>query len=369
MSKTITKKLDYLERRKLTRIIERLSKYKGRHSSLTTLYIPSSKNLVDVINFLKQEYETAGNIKDKTNRKMVQDNLQKMINELQKYKKLPENGVALFFGYHEIGEGSFEEIKEIIVPPLPIKQFIYICGKEFYVEPLKEMAAPRNIIGVVILEAGHYTIALIKGKHIEILKDDDYYIIGKTRRGGQSARRFERLREEQVNNFYKHLAKEVNELFLPMINDIEAVVFGGNTLRAMEFLEKDLLDYRIKNKIISKVIPTSLINPQGVFQMTKEIAEIIKSSEIARERKLWEDFKEKLARNDKLITYGKDEVLDLLKQGRVDTVLISENMGDLVDEIIELAEQFGTKVEIFSSQTESGQELLAFGGIVAFLRW
>ncbi|MGQ4833278.1 MAG: peptide chain release factor aRF-1 [Candidatus Asgardarchaeia archaeon] len=369
MSNDTLKKLDYIERRKLMRIIEKLESYKGRHSSLTTLYVPPDKNLSDVINFLRQEYETAGNIKDKTNRKMVQDNLVRMINELQKYKKLPENGLALFFGYHEIGEGQFEEIKEVIGPPLPIKQFVYICGKEFYLEPLKEMAAPKNIVGVVILEAGHYTIGILKGKHIEILKDDDYYVIGKTRRGGQSARRYERLREEQINNFYKHLAKEINELFLPMIDNIEAIIFGGNTLRAMEFLEKNLLDYRIREKIVDKIISTPLISPQGIFQVIKEIGEIIKDSEIARERELWENFKEKLAKGDKLIAYGKDEVIEMIKQGRVDTVLVSEELGNLIDELIELAEKYRTRIEIFSSQTESGQELLAFGGIVAFLRW
>ena len=364
----VTKKLTHFERRKMQQLIKRLSQIKGRHSSLTTLYVPEDKKLSDVINFLRQEYETASNIKDKTNRKMVQDNLLRIIGELQKYKQIPKNGLALFFGYEEIGEGQFQEVKEIINPPLPIKQFVYICGKEFYLEPLKEMTLPKNIIGVVLLEAGRYTIAIIRGKHVEILKDGEYYVIGKTKKGGQSARRYERLREEQVNNFYKHLAKEVNEIFLPQLENVDVLIFGGNSIRVQEFLERELLDYRLREKILTKKISVPMVGPDGVFQAVKEITELVRDSEIAREKALWEDFKARIAKDDPLVTYGKEEVLRNLKEGRVDIVIISETLDDLIDEITEIAEQFRTDVEIFSSETESGQELLAFGGIVAILR-
>lgn len=363
------KKLTLLEKRKLQQKIYKLSQVKGRHSSLTTLYIPEDKKLSDVTNFLKQEYETASNIKDKTNRKMVQDNLLRLLGELQRLKKIPKNGLAMFYGHEEIGEGQFREIKEIIVPPIPIKQFVYLCGKEFYLDPLKEMLVPKNIIGVVLMEAGNYTIAIIRGKHIEIIKDEDYYIIGKTRKGGQSARRFERLREEQVNNFYKHLAKEINEIFLPQLENIDAIVFGGNSIRVQEFLERGLLDYRLREKIVTKTIVVPMVGPDGVFQALKEISELVRDSEIAREKRLWEDFKARVAKDDNLVTYGKEEILKNLKEGRVDIILISEKLDSFIDEISDLAEQYRTSIEVFSSETESGQELLAFGGVVAILRW
>jgi len=358
-----------LARRKLKRIIEKLRKIKGRHSSLTTVYIPPDKSLIDVINFLRQEYMTASNIKDKTNRKMVQDNILTMINEIQKLKKIPENGVALFYGYYETSPGKFEQVKEIVVPPFPIKNFIYICGKDFDLRPLEEMTIPKNIIVVVLMEAGNYVIGIIRGKDIEVLKEGEYYVIGKTRRGGQSARRYERIREEQIHNFYKHLAKEVNELLLPELENIDAIVFGGNTIRVQEFLEENLLDYRLRDKIVTNIISVPIIDGDGIFLAAKEVAEIVKESEIHREKRLWEEFKTRLMKDDSLVTYGKNEVMEYLKQGRVETVLISEALEDILDEVIDLAEKYGTKVEIFGKNTESGKELLGFGGIAAILRW
>ena len=45
----MSKKLDYIERREIEKYVEKLSQYKGRHSSLTTLYVPHDKkeNLQD----------------------------------------------------------------------------------------------------------------------------------------------------------------------------------------------------------------------------------------------------------------------------------------------------------------------------------
>ncbi|MHA1708825.1 MAG: peptide chain release factor aRF-1 [Candidatus Baldrarchaeia archaeon] len=357
-------------RRRLKSEITRLKNVKGRHSSLTTVYIPGDKNFMDVISFLEKEYETASNIQDKSNRKMVQDNLASMIFELQRLGGIPKNGLAMFFGFHEVSPGRFEQIKEIIIPPLPIKQFIYVCGKEFELRPLEEMTTPKNVIAVILMEAGNYAIGLIRGKDVEVLKEGDYYIIGKTRKGGQSARRYERIREEQVHNFYKHLAKEINELLLPMLDNIDAIVFGGNTIRVEEFLEEGLLDYRLREKVVNKIISVPEISAEGLYVAVKDVAEIIRDSELYREKKVWEEFKTKLVKGDSAVAYGPNDVIEYLKQGRVDVVMVSEGIDDsLMDEIIELAQSTGARVEIFGKKTECGRELMSFGGIAAILRW
>ena len=51
------------ERHKLRRKVEQLKAYQGRHSSFTTIYVPPSKNLTDVISFVKSELAGAENIR------------------------------------------------------------------------------------------------------------------------------------------------------------------------------------------------------------------------------------------------------------------------------------------------------------------
>ncbi len=359
-SPTITKE-------KLRKKIEYLKSLQGRHSGFTTLYIPPSKNIVDVLNFLKQEYAGTDNIKSKTNRKNVADNLNAIISDLTKLGHIPENGIVFFYGI--MGEQNNIEIREAIIPPEPLKNFIYICGSEFKTDELEQMLTPRHFIVTVLIEGGKYVVGYLRGKHIELVKEEDFYIMGKFRAGGQSSRRFERIREEKMLNFFRHLGKYLNELLLPQLDNIDAIVFGGNTIRVMEFLEKGELDYRLKEKVVDKIISVSTVDETGLLQIVKEISRIAKETEVYKERKLWERFIESLMKGHSNVTYGEKEVLDMLKQGRVDTILISEKKTDLIDEIIDIAEQFSTDVVIFSSQTESGAQLEAMGGVAAILRY
>ena len=124
------------ERQKLRRKVEQLKAYQGRHSSFTTIYVPPTKGLMDTISFVKAELAGADNIKSKQNRKHVSDNLTAILSELTKIGSLPENGLAFFYGFEESG-GTEVEIRELVVPPTPISQFIYLCGREFVTEELE----------------------------------------------------------------------------------------------------------------------------------------------------------------------------------------------------------------------------------------
>jgi len=357
-----------VERHRLKRKIEQLKAYQGRHSSFTTLYIPPTKNLTDVINFVKTELAGSDNIKSKANRKNVQDNLTAILSELSKIGGIPENGIVFFFGIQEEG-GTNNEIREIIVPPAPISQFIYQCGREFVTEELENMTKPKSLIVIVLIEGGKVTIGYLRGKHIELVRDEDYYIIGKTRAGGQSAKRYLRIREEKMMEFFKKVGKMLNDLLLDNLDGVDAIVLGGNTIRCQEFLEKGDLDYRLREKVAETIIPVSVIDETGLYQAVKEASRILKETEIYAERKAWEQFMEDLMKGMNTVTYGKDEVMKALHDGRVEQILITEDLAETMDNLYDEAAAFGSDILVFSNQTESGAQLKSFGGLAARLRW
>jgi peptide chain release factor subunit 1 len=356
------------QRQRLKRKVEQLKAHQGRHSSFTTLYIPPSKNLIDVINFVKSELAGSDNIKSKTNRKNVQDNLTAILSELTKTDQLPENGMVFFYGIEEEG-GTGREIREIVVPPAPISQFVYLCGREFVTEELESMTMPKSLVVIVLIEGGKLTIGYLRGKHIELVRDEDFYIIGKTRAGGQSAKRYLRIREEKMLEFFKKVAEILADLLLDHLDNVDAIVLGGNTIRAQEFLEKGDLDYRLREKVAETIIPVSVVDETGLFQAVKEASRILKETEIYAERQAWDDFMGDLMKGLNTVTYGKKEVFEALKQGRAETIMITENLADQLDELYDEAANYGTELMIFSDQTESGAQLNSFGGIAARLRW
>jgi peptide chain release factor subunit 1 len=357
-----------VERQRLKKKIAQLKAYKGRHSSFTTLYIPPSKNLTEVRSFVSTELAGSENIKSKKNRKNVQDNLTAILSELNLVNQLPENGMVFFFGIEEEG-GTLSDIREIIVPPAPISQFVYLCGREFMTQELESMTQPKSLIVIVLIEGGKVTVGYLRGKHMELALDEDFYIIGKTRAGGQSANRYLRIREEKMQEFFKYVSSKLSDLLLDNLNNVDAIVLGGNTIRCQEFLEKGDLDYRIREKIAETIIPVSIIDETGLYQAMKEASRVLKETEIYAERQAWDGFMQDLMKGMNTVTYGKKEVLSALSEGRVDTLLVVEDETDLIDEHFNDIQNFGTKLVVFSNQTESGAQLKSFGGIAARLRY
>ncbi|MFW9885080.1 MAG: peptide chain release factor aRF-1 [Candidatus Thorarchaeota archaeon] len=356
------------ERQKLKRKVQQLKALQGRHSSFTTLYIPPAKSLVDVTGFVKAELAGADNIKSKANRKNVQDNLTAILSELNMITAMPENGMAFFFGIIEEG-GTTEEIRDIVIPPAPISQFTYICGREFITDELEEMTLPKSLVVITLIEGGKVTIGYLRGKHMELVRDEDFYIIGKTRAGGQSAKRYLRIREEKMLEFFRHVGRMLKDLLLDNIDNVDAIVLGGNTIRCQEFLEKGDLDYRIREKIAETIIPVSVIDETGLYQAMKEASRLLKETEIYAERQIWDGFMEALMKGESNVAYGKNEVLDALRAGRVETIMVTEDNTDLIDSLYNEIGEYGSELMVFSAQTESGAQLKSFGGVAARLRW
>ena len=357
-----------VERQKLRRKVEQLKAYQGRHSSFTTLYIPPTRNLIDMTSFVKTELAGADNIKSKQNRKHVTDNLTAILSELTLIRKIPETGMAFFFGIEESG-GTEKLVRELIIPPTPVSQFIYLCGREFVTEELENMTKPKSLVVIVLIEGGKVTVGYLRGKHMELIRDEDFFIIGKTRAGGQSAKRYMRLREEKMMEFFKFVGRLLNKLLVDNLENVDAIVLGGNTIRCQEFLEKGDLDYRLREKVAETIISVSIIDETGLYQAMKEASRILRETEIYAERQAWDGFMEDLMKGLNTVTYGKNEVMEALQAGRVSTLLITEDLADQMDSIYDDVSEYGSELLVFSNQTESGAQLKGFGGMAARLRW
>ena len=169
--------------------------------------------------------------------------------------------------------------------------------------------------------------------------------------------------------FFKYVGRILKDLLLDNIENVDAIVLGGNTIRAQEFLEKGDLDYRIREKIAETIIPVSVIDETGLYQAMKEASRVLKETEIYAERQIWDKFMEALMKGENTVAYGEAEVMEALRAGRVETIMISEDKSDLMDRLYEEISSYGSELLVFSGQTESGAQLNSFGGIAAKLRW
>ena len=101
----------------------------------------------------------------------------------------------------------------------------------------------------------------------------------------------------------------------------------------------------------------------------KEASRLLKETEIFAERQIWDKFMEDLMKGENAVAYGQKEVMEALRAGRAETIMVSEDLSELIDSLYDQISEYGTDLMVFSSQTESGTQLNSFGGVAARLRW
>jgi len=353
-------------RQRLKRLIEELEKYKGRHTELVSVYVPAGYDLIKIINHLQQEQNTAENIKSASTRKNVIAALEKMISHLKLFMKTPPNGIAVFSGNVAEREGETDIKVWSIEPPLPLSVRIYRCDKQFVLEPLKEMLEVKELFALVVMDRREADIALLKGKKIVPLISTHSHVPGKFKTGGQSAHRFEQLRELAAKDFYKKVAEYMKEQLLGMTN-LKGILVGGPGPTKYEFVE--YITTELKNKILA-IKDVSYTGEFGLHELVEKSQDILSEQEVIEEKKLMQRFFDLLAKKPGMISYGISEVEKDLNDGVVEILLLSEELPRETSERLEkLAEDKKTEIMIISTETREGIQLKELGGVAAILRY
>ena len=344
-----------------------LKQYRGRHTEFVSVYIPAGYDMNKIIQHLAQEQGTASNIKDKTTRLNVQDSLERMIRHLRLYKSTPPNGLAAFSGNIASQEGKQDLKVWSIEPPVPVNIRMYRCDQTFVLEPLESMTRVNEIYGLLVLDNREATIGLLRGKSIQVIRDFTSSVPGKVKVGGWSQGRYARLREEAANEFYKRVADVANVEFAAIGKDLKGILIGGPGPTKENFLNSSHVHAELKKKILA-VKDIAYTDEQGLYELVERAQDVIAESELAKEKKILNDFFTMLATNSEKAVYGAKDVMKALEYGAVDKLLISEAF-DKLEEFEEKAGAMGTMVFIISVDTKEGAQLKDLGGIAALLRY
>ena len=360
--------MDQLRRYEFRKVLEELREKSGRGTELVSVYIPPDKQISDVTSHLRDEHGQAMNIKSKITRTNVQSSLESILAKLR-YVRVGENGLVIFCGAIDKG-GDKTDIETFIVePPAKIYSYIYHCDSSFFLEPLEELVEEKEKYGLLVLDKREATIGILSGKVVEPVKHLTSSVPGKIRKGGQSAQRFQRLREIATEDFYKRIGEHTSQIFL-QIKDIRGVLIGGPSPTKDDFIKGAYLHYELQSKILGE-FDVAYTDESGLYELVDAAEGVLEGMDLMREKKLMARFMKFVANNEAMVAYGEKEVRRKLEQGAVDTLLISEELEDeFVREFVERAETTGSDVEFISTDFEEGTQLKrAFGGVAALLRY
>ena len=417
---THKKKWDSVKRYKLTKMLNQLSNITGHGTELVTVYIPPRRPVFEVIGQLRNESGTASNIKSDLTRTHVQDALSKTVEHLKLFKDTPENGLAIFCGAIPNNKGIGNEKIELysVLPPKPIQINLYRCDDHFWTDHIKDMMRDEKVIGLLAIDSQEAGLGILTGDRWEVIDTLTSGVAGKHRQGGQSARRFERLRENELNEYFHRIAEHAQKIFIDEYK-VTGLIVGGPGPTKENFLKEEYLDYRLQNNVLA-TIDSSYSGSEGVRELLEKVNEqgIISEYRLLEEKKLVKKFMGQVYSDHGLAVYGIHDVLNLLKSGIVDTLIITDEIpymhleikcnkcgnieekfvdrvnlisvkqeeiskscpkcesedreiteNDIVDLLEELSANIGSKIEVISAKTEEGAQLASLGSIGALLRF
>ena len=420
MPKIEVEKQDSVKLYKIRKMIQKISKITGRGTELITVYIPKNKQLHEVITNLREEQGTADNIKSDLTRTHVVDSLSKVIQRLKLYKKTPKRGLVIFCGAlqrEEGGPAGSEVIKIFeIDPPKDLKTFLYRCDDHFHVDILKDMLKDDNLIGFLAIDAKDAGWGILHNDKIQVLKETSSGVAGKHRQGGQSAKRFQKLREMELGYYFNRVAQITREYFID-IYPIKGLIISGPGPTKEEFVNENYLEYRLQDMIIT-TIDASYAGSEGIREAFEKSSEILSKFRLVEEKQIVEKLFKQINSNSGLGVYGLNEIINYLKNNVVDTIIITDTIGlyriesecnrchytqekiieqakviqtktelanspfsscksldivvseqDIVDYLSLLGAKLGTKIEVISGVAEHGSMVSNLGNVGAILRY
>lgn len=275
---------------------------------------------------LVNEQGTASNIKSRVNRLSVLSAITSTLHRLKLYTKVPPNGLVLYCGTIVTDEGKEKKVNIDFEPHKPINTSLYLCDNKFHTEALSELIETDSKFGFIVMD-GHSTLfGTLAGNTRDIIHKFSVDLPKKHGRGGQSALRFSRLREEKRHNYVRKVAELAVNFFIT--NDkvnVSGLVLAGSADFKTELSQSELFDPRLQAKVI-KVVDVSYGGENGFNQAINLAADSLANLKFVHEKKLIGSYFDEISQDTGKYCFGVSDTLKALELGAVENLLVWETL-------------------------------------------
>ena len=317
---------------------------------------------------------------------------------MKQYRTVPTNGLIVFSGLCTNEKKKEEDLIIIFEPPKTIKRNIYLCDNKFHIEVLEDQLQTNDEYGVVVVD-GESTYIYRVGNVKTLLKRLEVSLPNKQGRGGQSQKRFERIRVEKRLWYIKHVAEICTQYFISQETQmvtVKGIILAGCGDFKTVLSELSTLDARIKTKILN-IATISSGGESGLNEALILSKDQLIGLKLTEDIDLLNKFFDALRSQTSSASYvyGLKDIIFAFEEQLIDTLIVSEdfkgeritykkggsimityNMAEIgsKDEIIERKslvdcwKEQGCNIKIVKNATSEGKLFNdGYGGIAAFL--
>lgn len=333
---------------------------------------------------------------------------------LKLYNKVPPNGLVVYCGEIITSEGKERKINIDFEPFKPINTSLYLCDNKFHTEALSELLESDQKFGFIIMDGNGALFGTLSGNTRDVVHKFSVDLPKKHGRGGQSALRFARLREEKRHNYVRKVAELAVQNYIS--NDkvnVAGLILAGSADFKNDLNQSDMFDNRLQSKVI-KVVDVSYGGENGFNQAIELASETLSNVKFIQEKKLIGKYFEEISQDSGRVCYGVDDTLKALEAGAAETLIVYEDLdvtrwvlksstgsevvlhtlkaqeadremfmdketgqemeivdqGSLLEWLAEKYKDFGAALEFVSDRSSEGNQFVkGFGGIGALLRY
>lgn len=144
---------------------------------------------------------------------------------------------------------------------------LYLCDNKFHTEALSELLESDSRFGFIVMDGNGTLFGTLAGNTRDIIHKFTVDLPKKHGRGGQSALRFSRLRDEKRHNYVRKVAEHAVQHFIT--NDkvnCTGLILAGSADFKTELSQSDLFDPRLVAKVI-KIVDVSYGGENGFNQV------------------------------------------------------------------------------------------------------
>lgn len=303
-----------------------LANSRGAGTSCITLILPPRSQISQTASMLTTEYGTASNIKSRVNRLSVLSAITSTQQKLKLFNRVPDNGLCVFVGTILNDEGKEKKLSFALEPFKPINTSMYMCDSRFHVEALEELLENDSKWGFIIIDGNGSLFGTLAGNTRDVVHKFSVDLPKKHGRGGQSALRFSRLREEARRNYVRKVAELAVQHFIT--NDkvnVAGLVLAGSAELKTDLSGSDLFDPRLLAKVV-KIVDVSYGGENGFNQAIELAADSLANVKFVQEKKLIQKYFDEIALDTGKYCFGITDTLKGLEMGAVETLIVWENL-------------------------------------------
>ncbi|EFX02710.1 eukaryotic peptide chain release factor subunit 1 [Grosmannia clavigera kw1407] len=339
---------------KVKKLIKRLEAARGNGTSMISLIIPPKDQVSRIAKMLAEEYGTASNIKSRVNRQSVLSAITSTQQRLKLYNKVPPNGLVVYCGEILTSEGKERKVNIDFEPFKPINTSLYLCDNKFHTEALAELLESDQKFGFIIMDGNGALFGTLSGNTREVVHKFSVDLPKKHGRGGQSALRFARLRDEKRHNYVRKVAELAVQNFIT--NDkvnVGGLILAGSADFKNDLNVSDMFDNRLAVKVI-KVVDVSYGGENGFNQAIELSSETLGNVKFVQEKKLIGKYFEEISQDTGRMCYGIDDTLKALELGAVETLIVFENL-EITRWVLKSSQ--GSEIVLHTTKTRDNKEL------------